>query len=29
MLERYQIEGRDANQIASELTHAFEQHCAS
>ena len=29
MLERYQIEGRDASQIAHELTHAFEQHCAS
>lgn len=29
MLERFQIEGRDASQIASELTHAFEQHCAS
>lgn len=29
MLERYQIEGRDATQIASELTQAFEQHCAS
>jgi putative YphP/YqiW family bacilliredoxin len=29
MLERFQIEGRDANQIASELTNAFDQHCAS
>lgn len=29
MLERFQIEGRDANQIANELTQAFEQHCAS
>ncbi len=29
MLERFQIEGRDATQIASELTNAFEQHCAS
>ena len=29
MLERYQIEGRDASQIANELTQAFEQHCAS
>jgi len=29
MLERFQIEGRDASQIASELTNAFEQHCAS
>ena len=29
MLERFQIEGRNATQIASELTQAFEQHCAS
>lgn len=29
MLERYQIEGRNANQIATELTQAFDQHCAS
>jgi putative YphP/YqiW family bacilliredoxin len=29
MLERFQIEGRDASQIAGELTRAFEQHCAS
>ena len=29
MLERYQIEGRDATQIAGELTNAFNQHCAS
>ena len=29
MLERYQIEGRDATQIAGELTQAFEKHCAS
>jgi putative YphP/YqiW family bacilliredoxin len=29
MLERYQIEGRDASQIANELTQAFEQHCAA
>lgn len=28
MLERYQIEGRDARQIAGELTQAFEKHCA-
>ena len=28
MLERWQIEGRDANQIATELTKAFEEHCA-
>jgi bacilliredoxin len=27
MLERYQIEGRDAHQIAGELTQAFEKHC--
>lgn len=29
MLERYQIEGRDASQIAHELTQAFDQHCAA
>lgn len=29
MLERYQIEGRDASQIANELTKAFDQHCAA
>ncbi|HKG78290.1 MAG TPA: BrxA/BrxB family bacilliredoxin, partial [Pyrinomonadaceae bacterium] len=29
MLERYQIEGRDANAIAGELTHAFEKYCAA
>ncbi len=28
MLERRQIEGRDATQIASELTKAFDEHCA-
>ena len=27
MLERYQIEGRDAHQIAGELTKAFDQYC--
>jgi putative YphP/YqiW family bacilliredoxin len=27
MLERFQIEGRDANQIAGELRQAFEEHC--
>ena len=27
MLERYQIEGRDAQQIAGELTQAFNKHC--
>ena len=29
MLERYQIEGRNANEIAGELTQAFEKHCAA
>jgi putative YphP/YqiW family bacilliredoxin len=29
MLERWQIEGRDANQIATELTKAFDEHCAA
>ena len=28
MLERRQIEGKDASQVASELTQAFDQHCA-
>jgi putative YphP/YqiW family bacilliredoxin len=27
MLERRQIEGRDAQQIAGELTQAFEKYC--
>jgi putative YphP/YqiW family bacilliredoxin len=27
MLERFQIEGRDATQIAGELTKAFDQYC--
>ena len=27
MLERFQIEGRDAQQIAGELTQAFEKYC--
>src|ERR1700741_1344974 len=27
MLERYQIEGRDASQISGELTRAFDEHC--
>lgn len=27
MMERRQIEGRDAYQVASELTKAFDQHC--
>ena len=29
MMERYQIEGRDAHQIASELTGAFNKFCAA
>ncbi|HEU4836659.1 MAG TPA: BrxA/BrxB family bacilliredoxin [Pyrinomonadaceae bacterium] len=29
MLERSQIEGRDATQIAGELTQAFDKHCAA
>jgi putative YphP/YqiW family bacilliredoxin len=29
MLERWQIEGRDAAQIATELTKAFDDHCTS
>ncbi|HYK22106.1 MAG TPA: BrxA/BrxB family bacilliredoxin [Pyrinomonadaceae bacterium] len=28
MLERYQIEGRDATQIAGELTQAFDKYCS-
>ena len=28
MLERRQIEGRDATQVANELTKAFDEHCA-
>ena len=28
MLERRQIEGKDASQVANELTQAFDQHCA-
>ena len=27
MLERFQIEGRNADQIAGELTQAFEKYC--
>jgi len=27
MLERRQIEGKDASQVASELTQAFDQYC--
>lgn len=29
MMERHQIEGKDAYQIAEVLTQAFDQHCAS
>jgi len=29
MLERWQIEGRDANQIAGELRKAFDEHCSA
>jgi len=29
MLERYKIEGRNADQIAGELKQAFDKHCAS
>ena len=29
MLERWQIEGRDATQIATELTKAFDEHCTA
>jgi len=29
MMERRQIEGRDAYQIAEELKQAFDQHCAT
>ncbi|HVQ37642.1 MAG TPA: BrxA/BrxB family bacilliredoxin [Pyrinomonadaceae bacterium] len=28
MMERRQIEGRDASQVAGDLISAFEQHCA-
>ena len=28
MMERRQIEGKDAWQVANELTQAFDQHCA-
>jgi hypothetical protein len=28
MMERYQIEGRSAEQIAAELTSAFDKFCA-
>jgi len=29
MLERWQIESRDADAIVADLTSAFEQHCAA
>ncbi len=29
MMERRQIEGRDAQQIAEELTRAFDQYCSA
>ena len=29
MLERHQIEGRDADQIADDLVHAFDRYCGS
>ncbi|MFZ2491464.1 MAG: BrxA/BrxB family bacilliredoxin [Thermoanaerobaculia bacterium] len=29
MFERWQIEGREAHDLASELTAAFDQHCAT
>ncbi|HYP02281.1 MAG TPA: BrxA/BrxB family bacilliredoxin [Pyrinomonadaceae bacterium] len=29
IMERYQIEGKDAPTIAEELTRAFDQHCAA
>jgi len=28
MMERWQIEGKDASQVADELTRAFDQYCA-
>jgi putative YphP/YqiW family bacilliredoxin len=28
MLERHQIEGRSADEIAADLTRAFDKHCA-
>jgi putative YphP/YqiW family bacilliredoxin len=28
MMERWQIEGRGPEEIAAELKHAFEEHCA-
>jgi putative YphP/YqiW family bacilliredoxin len=29
MMERFQIEGKGPDQIAQELTQAFEEHCAT
>ena len=29
MMERWQIEGRDANAIAADLISAFEEHCSA
>ena len=29
MLERHQIEGRTAEEIARDLTNAFDTHCAA
>jgi putative YphP/YqiW family bacilliredoxin len=29
IMERYQIEGKDAPTIAAELAHAFDQHCSA
>ncbi|HKP71442.1 MAG TPA: BrxA/BrxB family bacilliredoxin [Pyrinomonadaceae bacterium] len=29
IMERYQIEGKDAPSIAQELTRAFDQHCST
>jgi len=29
MLQRHEIEGRDADEIAEDLTRAFDQHCST
>jgi putative YphP/YqiW family bacilliredoxin len=29
MLERHQIEGRSADEIAADITHAFDRYCAA
>jgi hypothetical protein len=29
MLERYQIEGRSAGEIATDLVEAFDRYCAA